>query len=172
MKNIANVIIVASIALSSGAAYAKKGLTWTKRAVDELAGVVTVGCGYTPGVGNQCNPYKGDTPCKAKLPVLCFYPGEFPKPAHVNEASIYHTWSGGIVGTTTPVRGSEFDTLEEVDKFCVKHFGKGWRTAEHHDGWGWNFIAYGNVGTNYDFGNRRFWININDQANGTCWEQQ
>lgn len=170
MSKIANIVIAVSALMISGTAYAKKGMTWTKKGTDDLAGVVTVGCGFTPGVGNQCNPYQGDMPCKAKLPVLCYYPAGLVQPVHVNSPSQYYTWSGGIVGTTPPVQGKNFTSIDQVDEFCVKHFGKGWRTAEFHDGWGWNFIAYGNVGNNYDQSNRRLWVHINDQPNGNCWD--
>jgi hypothetical protein len=48
----------------------------------------------------------------------------------------------------------------------VKKFGPGWRVAEFHDGWGWHFQAYGTV----DNPNGRFWVDINDQPDATCWQ--
>ncbi|TPV94534.1 MAG: flagellar hook-length control protein [Myxococcales bacterium FL481] len=163
---------VALLAISGTAlsAAAEDGLTWTKRGTDDLAGVVTVGCGFTPGVGNQCDPYVGDMDCNARLPVLCFYDAGLPLPAHVVEPSVYYQWSGGIVGTTEPIEGFTFDHIDDANNYCVEQFGEGWRVAEHHDGWGWNFIAYGNVGDNANEANRRLWVDINNQPNGTCWD--
>jgi len=38
--------------------------------------------------------------------------------------------------------------------------------AEHHDGWGWHFQAYGGVGDP----SKPFWADINDQPAATCWQ--
>jgi hypothetical protein len=139
-----------------------KGMTWERRAVNATNGTVTVGC---VGGANVCNPYIGDTLCSTSLPVLCFKPSGFPIPASVI-SSTYNRWSGGIVGTTAAVAASSFGgSLANANIKCVQEFGAGWRVAEFHDGWGWNFQAYGNVGTAAN----RFWVHINDQPNGRCW---
>jgi hypothetical protein len=151
------------------AASAQKGMTWTKTGVDDIVGVVDVGCGYTPGVGNQCNPYTGDTVCSAELPVLCFYDAQLDQPEELIISSRYHQWSGGIVATTDAVRGDSFDNVNDVNYFCEENFGYGWRVAEFHDGWGWYFKAYGNVGNKFNESRRRLWVDIDDQPNGTCW---
>ena len=138
-----------------------KGMTWDRRAVNATNGTVTVGCGS--GVGS-CNPYLGDRLCSTSLPLLCFKPSGFQIPASV-VSSTYNRWSGGIVGTTAPVVASSFGgSLANADARCVQEFGAGWRVAEFHDGWGWNFQAYGNVGTPAS----RFWVHINDRP-GRCW---
>jgi len=100
--------------------------------------------------------------------VLCFLDAGLEKPAALVIPSQYHQWSGGVVATTDPISGNSFADVDEVDKFCVDNFGDGWRVAEFHDGWGWYFKAYGNVGENFD--NSRFWVDINDQTDGTCWQ--
>ncbi len=138
----------------------KQGLTWTKTKVHDIVGAVAVGC-------SQCNPYTGDTSCNAKLPVLCFLDAELNKPANLDTPSIYQQWSGGVVATTDAVCGNSFKNIRDANNFCVQNFGSGWRVAEHHDGWGWSFWAYGNVGENFD--GERFWIDIDDQPSGTCW---
>ncbi len=166
LKVLLGVLFLSSISIS---AYAQNGLTWTKTGVDDVYGVVDVGCGYTPGVGNQCDPYNGDLPCSAELPVLCFYDAGLNMPANLNNSSIYHSWSGGIVATTVPVRGDSFYSIHEADAFCAKTFGDDWRVAEFHDGWGWYFKAYGNVGNNANQSKRRLWVHIDDQPNATCW---
>jgi hypothetical protein len=139
-----------------------KGMTWERRAVNATNGTVTVGC---VGGANVCNPYQGDTLCSTSLPVLCFKPSGFPIPASVI-SSTYNRWSGGIIGTTAAVAASSFGgSLANAHIKCAQEFGAGWRVAEFHDGWGWNFQAYGNVGTSAN----RFWVDINDRPNGRCW---
>lgn len=139
-----------------------KGMTWDRRFVNATNGTVSVGC--VTGTSG-CNPYQGDQLCSASLPVLCFKPSGFPLPASVI-SSTYNRWSGGIVGTTAAVSASSFGgSLANADIKCVQEFGAGWRVAEFHDGWGWNFQAYGNVGTSAN----RFWVHINDQPNARCW---
>jgi hypothetical protein len=159
------------LAIASFSVEAHNGLTWTKVRVDDLVGVVEVGCGSIPGAGNQCDPYSGDTPCSAELPVLCFRDSGFEQPALLPTPSMYHQWSGGIVATTDPVRGNSFNTIQDANQFCADNFGYGWRVAEFHEGWGWYFWAYGNVGRMFNDAYRRFWVDINDQPNGTCWSR-
>jgi len=138
----------------------KQGVTWEERRVHDIVGAVAVGC-------NQCNPYTGDTSCNTKLPLLCFLDAELDQPANLETPSRYRQWSGGIVATTDIVCGSRFKHIRDANAFCVQNFGPGWRVAEHHDGWGWSFWAYGNVGE--DFDDVRLWVDINDQPSGTCW---
>jgi hypothetical protein len=56
-------------------------------------------------------------------------------------------------------------TLATANALCVAEFGAGWRVAEFHDGWGWNFQAFGGLGKPAG----RFWVNIDDQPGGVCW---
>jgi hypothetical protein len=166
-------IILAITSLSAEACNVEcKGLTWTKTRVDTLVGVVEVGCGYTRGEGkSQCDPYRGDMTCKAELPVLCFRDAGLDQPALLPTPSIRHSWSGGIVATTDPVRGDSFKTIRDANQFCADNFGDGWRVAEFHEGWAWYFWAYGNVGRMFNDAYRRFWVDINDQPKGTCWSR-
>jgi hypothetical protein len=140
-----------------------KGMTWTKGTTpgNNVNGIVTVSCA-------NCDAYKGDTSCKTRLPLLCFLPLKAPKPTSTTVPSTYDEWSGGLVGTTPPYAGNSFATLQDANKACITEFkDNNWRVAEFHDGWGWNFQAYGNVGTN----SKRFWVHINDQTpNATCWK--
>lgn len=142
------------------------GMTWRVRAKHVPTGVITVGCGYNPTYGNECNAYSGDTSCARELPILCILksgPG-FPlvKPVSVDNLSSYYRWSGGIVGTTRPTLPP--DTLAAANAMCVQEFGANWRVAEFHDGSGWNFRAYGDVG----YPSKRFWVHIDDQP-ANCW---
>ncbi len=138
------------------------GLTWKLVATNPTAGTVDVGC------GPECDPYDGDTPCGTALPLLCIKKtgAGFPlaKPASVDVSSIYHQWAGGVVGTTSATVPPS--TLAEADDLCFLEFGADWRVAEFHDGWGWYFQAFGGVGNP----SSRFWVDIDDQPNATCWD--
>lgn len=148
----------------------KKGLTWRKTEVDAVTGVVDVGCGYSNG-SNECNPYQGDLQCTTPAPILCKKELGLPKPNSVTIPNKYHKWSGNVVATTRPIAPAtqNINTLTDANNACVAEFGSGWKVASHHDGWGWYFKAYGNIGTNVE--GKRFWVNIRDQQNGNCWSQ-
>lgn len=168
-----SIFISALIFLFSPLTFAQdKGLTWTKIKVEPTSGVIDVGCGHTPGAGNQCNPRTGDTPCSAKIPVLCLLNTKLKQPRSLHIPNKYHQWSGSVIATSAPVAGSKFKTLAQVNTFCQQQFGSNWTVAEFHQGWGWYFKAYGNVGSNYNQSRRRFWIDINDQPNATCWKHR
>ena len=141
------------------------GMTWRKNAIDPTTGVIDVGCGG--GVG-KCDPINGDALCTEEHPLLCFYDGDFAKPPMLEIPNRYHEWSGGMVATSSPVKGIDFPTISDANAHCSSTFGTDWRVAEFHDGWGWNFKAFGNTGGSMT---DRFWANINDQPNGTCWTQ-
>lgn len=172
MKTLTLMLIVVTIAATLCAAPAqqpalangsvRKGVTWKLRGTNATTGTVIVGC-------DNCDPYQGDTPCTKALPLLCIkktgagFP--LPNPATVASANPdrYYRWSGGVIATTKPTVPPS--TLAAANALCVQEFGAGWRVAEHHDGWGWNFQAYGGVGNPV----RRFWIHIDDQPGALCW---
>ena len=142
----------------------KKGLTWRKIGSDPITGTVDVGCGYSNGA-NECNPYHGDQFCSTALPVLCKLKVGSQKPLSTT-VNARHRWVQQLVHTTRPVRGDTFAHLQDVNDFCVREFGSGWQVASHHDNpRGWYFKAYGNTGTQV----KRFWVDIKDQPDGTCW---
>jgi hypothetical protein len=151
-----------STSLNTGTQAVHKGITWMLRSTNSPTGTVVVGC-------NGCDAYNGDTSCATALPILCIKksgPG-FPlqRPTSVDDSNQYYRWSGGVIGTTSPTVPPA--TLTAANALCVKEFGADWRAAEHHDGWGWDFQAFGGVGNPA----QRFWININDQPGATCWHQ-
>lgn len=90
-------------------------------------------------------------------------------PAWIVE-SMWYQWTGGVVATTPPVApataGLSTIASASADSYCASTFGPGWRVAEHHDGSGWNFHAYGGVGGVEE---DRFWVHIDDQVDGNCW---
>ena len=147
----------------------KKGMTWRKVGRNPVTGTVDVDCGYSNGK-NECNPYQGDTDCTKKLPILCALKLHGQKPAHVNNGSSNgrHAWSGNLVHTSKKVSPTHdhINTLAQANKVCIQEFGKGWAVAEFHNARQWGFRAYGNIGNT-----KRFWVDINDQANGTCWSR-
>ncbi|HEY6320333.1 MAG TPA: toll/interleukin-1 receptor domain-containing protein [Thermoanaerobaculia bacterium] len=143
----------------------KKGMTWQLDGTNPTAGTIDIGCDN----GNHpCDAYKGDTACTERLPILCIkkqgagFP--LPLPAGADNTDRYHRWSGGIVGTTEATMPPA--ARAAANALCVKKFGLSWRVAEFHDGWAWHFQASGSV----DDLNGRFWVDINDQPNATCWQ--
>jgi hypothetical protein len=126
------------------------GMTWT--VLQQIPGVVHV------GTDAQTNPYNGDTPAAATLPVLCLNVDNSPVPAGITP-DFYNGWARGSLALTPPVPGSQLTSPGAADALCAANFGPAWRMAEFHDGGGgWSYWGFGNlpVGT-------RFWTAINDQ---------
>lgn len=180
--------VVAILALS-GTAFGgacKTGMTWKwqQKAVNASnvaeTGAISVGC-------SGCDATNGDMACKKAEPILCTYrdpayPSTFPVPSGVNISNpFYYGWAGEVVATTKPVRpcedldgyGNGNGTLSAAKAYCQAEFGPNWDVAEFHDasvsgGGGWDFLAYGGVMNPQA---RRFWVDINDQPNATCWNR-
>ncbi|MEV4624960.1 S8 family peptidase [Micromonospora sp. NPDC049523] len=136
------------------------GMTW--RVLEQRAdNVVRV------GADELTNPYLGDTPASAALPLLCLLGTGAPVPAGI-VPNQYAGWSSGSVQITAPVLGSQLTSLAAANAVCAATFGTGWRMAEFHDGVysagrftlrsGWSFWANGTPAAN-----TRFWAHINDQ---------
>ena len=135
------------------------GMTWTVLE-NRAGGVVHVGSDAVT------NPYNGDTPANAVLPVLCLrVTGALP-PANV-VPDFYNGWSLGNLNIAAPVAGTQLTGSGAGDTLCSGTFGAGWRMAEFHDGHygpnltatgGWSYWGFGALpaGT-------RFWTFINDQ---------
>jgi hypothetical protein len=147
-----------------------KGMTWIHSASNAQTGTISVGC-------NGCNATQGDTACTQQLPLLCIYKPtpSFPLPTGVSNADQYNQWSGGVVATTAPVAGNTFMHSTDATNYCIAQFspgqsGSGWRVAEFHDGWGWNFQAYGGTVKAPTVPSTRFWVHINDQPAANCWQ--
>ena len=157
----------------------KKGVTWVHSASNAQTGTITVGCGSSGP--SPCGPIHGDTLCTQLRPLLCTYKPSppappFQVPAGVNNSDQYYRWSGGVVATTQPVAGNTFSHLsasptpsQNADAYCATQFGPGWRVAEFHDGWGWNFQAYGGTVSAPTVPSTRFWVHVNDQSDANCW---
>ncbi|AXG78398.1 flagellar hook-length control protein [Streptomyces paludis] len=134
------------------------GMTWS--VVNKGSGVVQ------PSSDAVTNPYNGDTPASATLPVLCLRVTNAPVPAGITP-TFNVGWARGTVAATPPVQGTTLTSWAVADALCVQYYGPGWRMAEFHDGrygadlsqsGGWSFWAHG-----YLPENTRFWVAINDQ---------
>jgi hypothetical protein len=147
------------------------GMTWKKGPHNNQLGVDRVGC-------SSCDPYKGETKCSEKRPVLCLKQDAAPIPGvpivACNGCAMpdpyYNGWAKGHIGLTLPVRGDQLAGVADANDVCKFQFGPGYRMAEFHDGeittggnGAWNFYAYGNINNS-----SRFWVYINDQPSN-CW---
>jgi Concanavalin A-like lectin/glucanases superfamily len=155
---------------SAGKCKQTKGMTWMHTASNAQTGTITVGCA-------GCDAYHGDTVCTQQLPLLCIYKPTppFSLPTGVNNTDQNNLWSGGVVATTPPIAGNTFAHISatpgsDANSYCAAQFGPGWRVAEFHDGWGWNFQAYGGTVSAPTVPSTRFWVHINDQPAATCWQ--
>lgn len=135
------------------------GMTW--RATEQRSGPVT-----HVASDNVTNPYSGDTPASASLPVLCLRVTNAPAPSNVSP-DFYNGWAKGSLAITAPVTGSTLTSRATADALCSSTFGGGWRMAEFHDGFygtnlassgGWSYWGYGNIPIG-----QRMWVAINDQ---------
>ncbi|MFJ7999741.1 RICIN domain-containing protein [Streptomyces sp. NPDC096310] len=132
------------------------GMTWT--VLNQRSdGVVQVGRDE-----DRSDPYTGDTPAAASLPVLCLRMDGRAAPAGIPTTGA-HSWAKGEVRATPAVRGADLISRTVADTVCQAYFGDGWRMAEFHDGGGWSLWAAGTLPTGV-----RFWTAINDQ-NANPW---
>lgn len=135
----------------------------------EQHGLVHLACHAVRDPDRRCNPYVGDTVCSASLPVACIRPGDLPSPVYLSGRIMTTHWSGGDIAVTEPVSGDRFRTVGEVEAFCARRFGEGWRVATLHDGGRNQSVSgRGDPATVTD----RVWVDIADQPHGTCWARQ
>ncbi|MDH6119719.1 hypothetical protein ABH930_004480 [Kitasatospora sp. GAS204A] len=118
------------------------------------------------GFDGTSNPWVGDTPASAVLPMLCLDVTNSPLPADLN-ADFYDGWARGWVGLTPPITGYSLTSRATANALCASDFGPGWREAGFHDGHygtdltqvgGWSFWARGTIASGV-----RFWVANNDQ---------
>ena len=133
-----------------------------------------MGCHGQPGPTdkphkNSCNPYEGDTSCRAALPVLCLNPSAIAKPDAANGDPPVG-WTAATLGATAPVMGAILQSRPIADARCEKELGAGWRMADFHAGGGWSFSGRPRSGLLPD-NSTRYWVAINDQA-ANCWDSK
>ncbi len=115
---------------------------------------------------SSCNAYRGDTSCRAALPVLCFLPGGVQAPTGVRNV-VGQSWTGGTLAATEPVRGAALESLAAGSARCAAELGTGWRMAELQEGGG--VLGYqGQRGTGIR-PQSRYWVNSGGQQ-GNCWD--
>lgn len=136
----------------------KRGLTFGTYPQNAVTGMATVACQGTPGP--DCNPYQGDQLCTVPRPMLCMKSSGLSAPPGGSDH-----WSGNVIATTEAMLPPA--TLTAANNACSTRFGGGWVVAEFHAGGGWKFGAYGDVGDK----STRSWVDVKDQANGTCWNR-
>ena len=115
---------------------------------------------------NSCNPYRGDTSCRAALPVACFKSTGAKAPEQLQQ-DFYKGWVNGQLGATRAVAGATLVSEQAASELCRFELGPGWRMAEFHDGGG-GWGLQGERGAGIKPGTR-YWVRINDQA-GNCWD--
>jgi hypothetical protein len=144
-----------------------QGVTFAESSDKPLGPDVSVlGCAIDETQG-FCGPYSGDTLCSKPLPVACFQDGTNPKPAGLREASINDAaFVGGQVRPSSPVAASKFKTRSEVDSFCAREFGEGFRVLSYQEGGGGMVISRSQIAPR-----TRLWIDIADQPRGRCWDR-
>ena len=137
------------------AAACHNGLTFHVLATDPAGFLV---------VYSSSNPYSGDTPCSAVIPMLCILVDNSAEPSPYNHDTSYQAWSNGRIELTTPISGSVLTSQAAGDAICASQIGVGWAMAEFHDGSatggiGWGFGAY----PDGPFTATNFWTAIRDQ---------
>ncbi|MDP1737131.1 MAG: hypothetical protein Q8L23_06800 [Caulobacter sp.] len=132
----------------------------------DVPGTVVLGCNPTRDDRFVCDPYVGDTPCDTPLPVACIRPNETPAPATFSRLYSGRLWSGGALAAAPPSPASRFRTISEVDAYCARNLGQGWRALEAHDGLGRNLVAGRGDRAGFE---PRAWLDIADQPYATCW---
>jgi subtilisin family serine protease len=115
------------------------------------------------GSDGVTNPYSGDTPAGASLPILCLQVTGAAVPAGM-APTFYNGWAQGSARLSPAVPGSSLTSRSAADGVCSANFGAGWRMGEFHDGHygsstgGWSWWAFGVIPAG-----QRFWVAINDQ---------
>lgn len=136
------------------------------RIVEHPRRVVTLSCSAGSAAQHVCDPYVGDTSCRAALPVACFRDRHAPIPEPVRAARLGLNWSGGEVAVAPARRADAFRSIADVDSYCATQFGRGWRTLTYHDGGRPSQItAWGTIDESHD----RVWADIRGQPYATCW---
>ncbi len=114
----------------------------------------------------SCNPYRGDTSCRASLPIACFKATGASPPEQLKQ-DFYSGWVGGQLGATRAVVGTTLASEKAASAQCAAELGAGWRMAEFHDGrGGWGLQGERASGIR---SGTRYWVRINDQP-GNCWD--
>jgi len=177
----------------------KTGLTWVAKGYLNEPKVIQISCFSEIYVGGKCNPIRGDSECSNEFPILCINADGGSRGKWPGSGEKSPRWSGARVRMTRNV--APHAKLSDADRFCRDNFGPDYRVAEFHDSdilseeekegltaaeiarqTGWAFEAERIPVPSSGFvepgdgiikpGDGPFWVDINDQPNGTCWSRE
>jgi len=117
-----------------------------------------------------CHIYTGCYSCEKELPLACFEYQDLPiseLPPILNPIT-----TRGEVRLTKPVAGNQFDTANDVHKFCRLSFGDKWRALSRHE-----VSPNGRMLTKLrnPLNSSPFWIDVKGNNGGqhsNCWAQR
>ncbi len=143
----------------------RKGTTFLASQSPLDASLLRLKCEKEDGT-SHCNPYNGDTSCKAELPVACIKSGQHHKlPDNVSDPITKSSWTGSEIKFTPAVRGSSLETQNSAHALCRSTFGPDWRTVNIHDGRMIdNILAKGDASEH-----GKAWVDSPMEPYGNCW---
>jgi hypothetical protein len=109
------------------------------------------------GADAQTDPILGDTHFRFDLPILCLEP--LPAPIQViisNQSNLQTIEINTRVAISTPISGSEAQSIETSDSICQQQLGDGWRMAHNTDTPNLNVL----IGLGQIEPRTRFWVAI------------
>ena len=128
-----------------------------------------------PRAGRSCDPYRGDTACSRRQPLLCW----LPVPRRARGPTTVDAATGNVtppaaaavshLGAGPSVQGDSLTSEEQGSAVCERVLGAGWRMARFHDSpGGWSLQAQRHASLAGAGGRQRYWVSITDQP-GNCW---
>ena len=139
----------------------RTGTTWgvlpTNDAPESPPGTVTVACHGMPREtpGKPCDDRKGDTACRASLPVLC---------SKADPSLAPQSPWGRRLALTAPVRGTELVSVAAADQVCGAQLGEGWKMTEAEE----SRNKYQITGVGSLPATSRFWVRSGGSP-ANCW---
>lgn len=115
--------------------------------------------------GKFCS-YAGCLACEAERPLACIKDSNLPLP-DTHDPNLKVFWTGGEFKFTPPVRGSSFNTEDDVDAYCSTEFGRDWRALSRHDGWSGGTVS--GLGA-FPSGYETVWVNVKNSDHHNCWK--
>lgn len=139
------------------------GLTLARAPLDGRHHAVAFACGGDPEPQDRplrgaCDPARGDTSCRAVLPLLCARAAGLMAPDGLAEG-----WSGAELGAAQPVMGAVLSSAAAADARCQAELGPGWRMADWRAG-----SLVGARGAGLPDRPMRYWVRAEGPAN--CWD--
>ena len=147
------------------------GTVYSNESESKFSGIIDFGEGHT-GIGpaeinGEICTYGGCLSCEEERPLSCMHDLNLPIDEKNYPAEYKHMWSGGEIAFTKAIKGSSFETEDDVNKFCAQEFGAGWRAASRHDGHSGGYISgIGEFPLNYD----NVWVNVKTAPHANCWK--